>query len=106
MLASRRTEPAAARHARWPPAPTSLSCTRIELQRLWTNQDRDRFCCRCPALQIMIGERQQRIGLGIIGADRAHRDTVRFSPETAHDTPLAILGERLDLDHVALHYAS
>ena len=27
----------------------------------------------------MIGERQQRIGLGIIGADRAYRDTARWT---------------------------
>ena len=76
----------------------ALLFTGIELRRLWANQDRDRLCRRRSALQIMIGERQQRIGLRIIGADRAYRDAMGFYPEAAHDPPLSVLGERFDLD--------
>jgi len=99
MLASGRTAPAAARRAK-PPTQT-FSLTGSELRRLRANQDGDRFCRWCPAFQIMVSERQQRICLRIIGPDRAYRDAVRFYPEAAHDSPLSILGERFDLDLVA-----
>src|SRR4029077_3261857 len=69
--------------------------------RLKPNQDWDRLCRGCSALHIMISQREQWIGLGIIGANRAYRDAVRLHPEAAYDSPLSILGERLDLDHVA-----
>src|SRR6266550_8869241 len=100
MPALERTVPAVARYARSPTQ--TLSFTGIELRWLRANQDRDRLCRRCAALQIMIGERQQRIGLRIIGADRAYRDTVRFRPEATHDPPFSIPRKRFDLDHVAL----
>src|SRR6266446_1291356 len=103
MPASKRVAPAAARWER-PPTQT-FSRTSSEWRRLRANQDRDRLCRRCPALQIMIGERQQRIGLRIIGADRAYWDTVRFRPKAAHDSPFSILGKRFDLDRVALRDA-
>src|SRR6516164_5992859 len=103
MLASGRTAPAAARRAK-PPTQT-FSLTRSELRRLRANQDRDRLRCRRPAFQIMISERQQRICLRIIGADRAYWDAVRFYPEAAHDSPLSVLGERFDLDLVAFRDA-
>src|SRR6266853_2426349 len=103
MPASKRVAPAAARWER-PPTQT-FSLTSSEWRRLRANQDRDRLCRRCPALQIMIGERQQRIGLRIIGADRAYRDAVRFCPEATHDSPFSILGKRFDLDHLTLRNA-
>src|SRR6266478_2786962 len=103
MLAWGRVAPEAARRARFPTQ--TLLFTGIELGRLWANQDRDRFCRRRPALQIMIGERQQRIGLRIIGADRAYWDAVRFRPEATHDSSFSILGKRFDLDLVALRDA-
>src|ERR1700756_4949001 len=99
MLASGRTAPAAARRAK-PPTQT-FSLTGSELRRLRANQNGDRLCRRCPALQIIVSERQQRIGLGIIGPDRAYRDTMGFYPEPTHHSPLSVLGERFDLDLVA-----
>src|SRR6266478_2876551 len=100
MPASKRVAPAAARWER-PPTQT-FSRTSSEWRRLRANQDRDRLCRRCPALQIMIGERQQRIGLRIIGADRTYWDAMRFRPEAAHDSPFSILSKRFYLDDVAL----
>src|SRR5580658_870573 len=50
----------------------------------------------------MVSERQQRICLRIIGPDRAYRDTIGFYPEATHDSPLSVLGERFDLDLIAL----
>src|SRR5271166_791894 len=78
------------------------SSSKIKRRRLRANQDRDRLCRRGPTLQIMIGERQQRIGLRIIGADRAYRDTMGFYPEPTHDSTPSVLGERFDLDLLAL----
>src|ERR1700730_10352606 len=50
----------------------------------------------------MIGERQQRIGLRIIGADRAYWDAMRFCPEATDDSPISILSKRFYLDDVTL----
>src|ERR1700736_4519607 len=50
----------------------------------------------------MIGERQQRIGLRIIGADRAYWDVMRFCAEATDDSPISILSKRFYLDDVTL----
>src|ERR1700730_8879678 len=96
----RAVAPAAARHGR--PLAQTLLFTGIKLWRLRANQDRDRFCRRRSALQIMVSERQQRICLGIVGADRAYRDAVRFYPEPTHHSPFSVLRKRFDFDLVTL----
>src|ERR1700720_3009185 len=98
-FAARRAALQAARCRGHPTQTLSLAHYRL---RLKPNQDRDRLRRRCPALYIMIGERQQWIGLGIVGADGAYRDAVRFRPEPAHDSPLSVVGERFGFDHIAL----
>src|ERR1700750_1810170 len=104
MLGVGRTAPPAAPHSR-PPTRTS-SLPRTKLRRLKADQDWDRLCRRCPALHVMIGKRQEWIGLGIIRADRAYRDTVGFYPESTHYSPLSVFGQRFNLDLVALRNTS
>src|SRR5215469_11102606 len=107
---SRYAMPAAARTA-WaaapPPLPPlqTLSSSRTGLRRLTANQDRDRLRRRCAALHIMVGKREQRICLRVIGADRAGRDVMGLGPKTVDHAAL-VIGQGFDFDRIALRNAA